>query len=135
MWDFLRWLNLISFRSELMKNAGSERDDDNFNKVKSNNIPNNKPQKKKRHNFLYVMIMGGLLFLGVSIIYMQYSYTIQLNKENENILSQIDKQNKLTEKIKNEKDYQNSDEYVEKIAREQLSLVKPDEILFFDLNK
>ena len=135
MWDFLRWLNLISFRSELMKNAGSERDDDNFNKVKSNNSPNNKPQKKKRHNFLYVMIMGGLLFLGVSIIYMQYSYTIQLNKENENILSQIDKQNKLTEKIKNEKDYQNSDEYVEKIAREQLSLVKPDEILFFDLNK
>ena len=118
-----------------MKNAGSEINDDNFNKVKSNNSTNNKPQKKKRHNFLYVMIMGGLLFLGVSIIYMQYSYTIQLNKENENILSQIDDQNKLTEKIKNEKDYQNSDEYVEKIAREQLSLVKPDEILFFDLNK
>ncbi len=118
-----------------MKNAGSEINDDNFNKVKSNNSTNNKPQKKKRHNFLYVIIMGGFLFLGVSIIYMQYSYTIQLNKENENILSQIDDQNKLTEKIKNEKDYQNSDEYVEKIAREQLSLVKPDEILFFDLNK
>jgi len=118
-----------------MKNTDSGTNDDNLNNVKSNNTANDAAPKKKRHNFLYVLIMGGLLFLGVSIIYMQYSYTLELNKKNENILSQIDKQNKLTEKIKNEQNYQNSDEYVEKIAREQLSLVKPDEILFYDLNK
>ncbi len=118
-----------------MKNVGIETNDKNFNKTKSNNKTNDKLPKKKRHNFLYVLIMGGFLFLGVSIIYMQYSYTLELNKKNEDILAQINEQNKLTEKIKNEENYQNSDEYVEKIAREQLSLVKPDEILFYDLNK
>ncbi len=57
-----------------MKNAGSEINDDNFNKVKSNNSTNNKPQKKKRHNFLYVIIMGGFLFLRFDYIYAVFLY-------------------------------------------------------------
>lgn len=114
-----------------MKNKVSKKSN-SLNKSGKNT--NDKPPKK-RHNFLYVVIMGGLLFLGVSIVYIQYSYTLELNKKNAEVLAEIDKQNKITEKINREKNYASSDEYVEKIAREQLSLVKPDEILFIDLNK
>lgn len=94
-----------------------------------------KGKKKKSHNFLYVLIMGAILFTGVFAIYMEYNRTIELNKKDGEVLAEIEKQNKITEKINNQQNYYDSDEYVEKVAREQLSLVKPNEILFVDLDK
>lgn len=91
-------------------------------------------EKKKSHNLLYVFAMSVLITAGVSVLYMQYEYTIELNNRNAVVLSDIEKQKKLTEKINNQEEYYNSDEYIEKVAREQLSLVKPNEILFVDLN-
>jgi len=95
----------------------------------------NLTKKKKSHNFLYIVVMGVFLTFGASILYMQYEYTLELNEKNASVLADIEKEKKVTEKINNQEKYYNSDEYVEKIAREQLSLVKPNEILFVDLNK
>ncbi len=105
----------------------------NIEKTSETNL--NKKTKKKNHNFLYIVAMGIFLTFGVSILYMQYEYTLELNKKNASVLADIEKEKKVTEKINNQEKYYSSDEYVEKIAREQLSLVKPNEILFVDLNK
>ncbi len=94
-----------------------------------------KPEKKKKHNFLYILVMGIFITVGVSVLYIQYEQILELNKENETVLAEIERRKKEAEKIGKQEAYYDSDEYIEKIAREQLSLVKPNEILFVDVNK
>ncbi len=119
-----------------MKNESQKKDN-----IETNNSENTvsktseKKKKRKSHNFLYLLIVSAILFAGVSAIYIEYGKTIELNKRDAEILKEIENQNKITEKINNQQNYYDSDEYVEKIAREQLSLVKPNEILFIDLDK
>ena len=121
---------------EKMKNESQKKDN-----IETNNSENTvsktseKKKKRKSHNFLYLLIVSAILFAGVSAIYIEYGKTIELNKRDAEILKEIENQNKITEKINNQQNYYDSDEYVEKIAREQLSLVKPNEILFIDLDK
>lgn len=105
---------------------------ENSEKKETTNKPN---EKTKKHNLIYILAMATIILTGVSVLYMQYEYTLELNKKNSIVLKDIEKQNKLTEEINKQDEYYHSDEYVEKIAREQLSLVKPNEIVFVDLNK
>ena len=91
--------------------------------------------KRAKDNFLYVLIMGAIFAVGISILYIQYGYTLELNKQNDAVLLNIEEEKKNAEKISKQEEYRNSDEYVEEIARERLSLVKPNEILFVDINK
>jgi len=96
---------------------------------------NDKNVKKGKHNFLYFFLMTAFIFAGIYVLYMQYEYTVELNEKNAAVTADIEKQKKITEKLNTQEEYYSSDEYIEKIAREQLSLVKPNEILFVDLNK
>lgn len=47
----------------------------------------------------------------------------------------IEDEKSKTEELKKQKDQVNSPEYIEKIARDQLGMVKPDEKVFVDVNK
>lgn len=89
-----------------------------------------KNTKRKSHTGL-IMFMFVIVF--TSIVGISYAY--QTTKYNE--LLEIEK--KLTEQIeeekqknfeyKNQQEYYKSDAYIEKIAREQLGLIKPDELV------
>jgi cell division protein FtsL len=57
------------------------------------------------------------------------------NNEMKNIEAKITGENKQNETLKKQKDTMNSDEYIEKIAREKLGMVKPGERVFVDVNK
>jgi len=49
--------------------------------------------------------------------------------------AKIEEQKALNEELNAQKDKVNSDEYVEKVAREKLGLVKPGEKIYVDMNK
>ena len=110
-----------------------EKNNKNINSDKKDT--NDKMAKKIGYNFLFIVAVGVFLSVAVSIIYGQYQHTLILNQKIEAVQKQIKDEQKKTDKINNQENYYHSDEYVEKIAREKLSLVKPNEIIFKDRNK
>jgi cell division protein FtsL len=51
------------------------------------------------------------------------------------INQKIEDEKSKNAELKKQKDQVNSNEYVEKVAREKLGMVKPDERIFVDVNK
>ncbi|MCH1981905.1 septum formation initiator family protein [Ruminococcus sp. OA3] len=52
------------------------------------------------------------------------------NQKQDELAQQIEDENKRTEDIENMQEYMQSDEYIEKIAKEKIGLVKENEIIF-----
>lgn len=83
----------------------------------------------------------GLLALAVFFLYFAYVFVDQqkiiYNKEIEmqNIQEKISEESKQGEELKKQKEMLNSDEYIEKVAREKLGMVKEKERVFVDVNK
>jgi cell division protein FtsL len=81
-----------------------------------------------------------LVFIGLAV-YFSYTFISQeavldrKNNEMKTIEAKITGENKQNETLKKQKDTMNSDEYIEKIAREKLGMVKPGERVFVDVNK
>lgn len=62
--------------------------------------------------------------------------TFEQIKQQQMILSsQIQAQEEKKLEFENRKEYYNSDGYIEQIAREQLGLVKPNEVLYINRGK
>jgi cell division protein DivIC len=77
-------------------------------------------------SFVVTMLLAVLLFEGHSMkmkIHANEERTAKLEK-------QIEKENKRTDDINSLSDYMQSDEYLEKSAKEKLGLVKENEIIF-----
>ena len=55
--------------------------------------------------------------------------------ELKNIQEKIKAEEKLNAELKKQKEMINSDEYIEKVAREKLGMVKKNEKVFIDMNK
>jgi Septum formation initiator. len=53
-----------------------------------------------------------------------------LKGEKTEILQKIDEAQTENDQLKNQQDYYTSDVYIEKVAREQLGLIMPDEMVF-----
>lgn len=91
-------------------------------------------KKRKKGKTFYVLLAAAVLCVYSCAVYFQYKQRLELYKRE----SELDKEIKLQEKIHKElteqSEYSESDEYIEKIARQQLGLVKPNEILFIDQN-
>ncbi|OGO84906.1 MAG: hypothetical protein A2Y24_02305 [Clostridiales bacterium GWE2_32_10] len=84
-------------------------------------------QKKKRILLGVVVVIAVLLLIklyDISIVNKQMDE--QINAYNNELKKRKADLNEATEK----KDYYNSDEYIEKIAREQENLVKKNDIIF-----
>lgn len=57
------------------------------------------------------------------------------NSQITGVNQKIDDEKSRNAELKKQKEQVNSPEYVEKIARDQLGMVKPDEKVFVDVNK
>ena len=83
------------------------------------------------------LAMAGMIFVACVLLAVLFvnGYSLQ-KKIDENsarqasLQEQIDEENERTEEISELKEYMQSDEYIEKMAREKLGMVKENEILF-----
>lgn len=90
--------------------------------------------KISKANLVYSIIMIIITLIFVAALFHQYSIRQNL------INAQIDMEISLTKAsaegaaLKKELESQNSPEFIEKIAREKLNMVRPNEIVFIDEN-
>ncbi len=90
--------------------------------------------KKKSKRALSGKVMAVVLtvfsvFVAVNLIWQLNTYA-QLKVDKEKLEAEIAEENKKKQEYTNQMEYYTTDEYIEKIAREQLGLVMPDEIVF-----
>ncbi len=84
-----------------------------------------------RAKFFILIWVILIAFFGTVVSFQLKDYG-KLEKEKADVISKIEEEKKLTEQLKSELLISSSDKYVEKVAREQLGLVKPDEYLFIN---
>lgn len=93
-----------------------------------------KARRNRRYNrlamlgisFVVCMLLVVLLVQGISI-----REKIEANEAKQSILaSQLDDENARTKEIEEMQEYMDSDEYIEKVAKEKIGLVKENEIIF-----
>lgn len=92
------------------------------------------PMKKKGSTFGIFILLAIFIYLSYIFINQQkllYAKNLELNK----IESKISDEEKLNEELGMEKETIQSDEYIEKVAREKLGMVKKDERIFMDIGK
>lgn len=95
---------------------------------------NGNKKKKKKIRLFHVVVFAFVLYF----VYTLYDQQLQINKYDSQIEmynSDIKSKNELKEYYSGQKVSINSDEYIEKIARESLGYVKPYEKIFIDANK
>ena len=97
-----------------------------------NNINNKKGKKKIK--------LSKILFIGVAIFFVSV-FCVQQFRINEYKVKEQYYSNAITELNQEKAEYEalasqsNTAEYIEKVAREKLGLVKPYEKIFMDINK
>lgn len=90
--------------------------------------------KRKRSKLGIVIIIG--LFVYFSYVAVaQQKLLYEKNLDMKTIQDKIAAESKLNEQLKKKKETVNSDEYIEKVAREKLDMVKHGEKVFVDINK
>lgn len=94
----------------------------------------NKKQKikKKRSStskFVGIILVAFSIFVVVNIAIQLNTY-VALKTQKDDLESRIEEEKQKREEYNNQMEYYSTDEYIEKIAREQLGLVMPDEIVF-----
>ncbi|NMA85187.1 MAG: septum formation initiator family protein [Epulopiscium sp.] len=96
--------------------------------------PKKRKRKKKRAYRVQqrLLLLFLVLFLGAvtTKLYQLYHIYEDLEAEIHMIEQQIDFEKERQVLLVKEKDYYESDAYIEKIARERLGLIMPDEIIF-----
>jgi|LSQX01.2.fsa_nt_gb cell division protein FtsL len=90
--------------------------------------------KRKKPAWGLVLITGVfVLYLGVVLVKQQsMMYDQQLYMDD--IQAKIKQEEALKQELLKQEEKVNSDEFVEKIAREELGMVKPGERIFVDIN-
>lgn len=86
--------------------------------------------KKSKLPIAIVLIIAAFMF--VKGIMLQPAISENSDKISE-LQSQIDYEQKRADEIDNLKKNVNSDEYIEKMAREKLGMIRKDEIVFIDV--
>ncbi len=80
---------------------------------------------------LYALFLITLIVFFSVVISMQFGGYMELAKKEQVIKQKIEDEIKLGEQLDTELSQRGSLEYIEKVAREQLGLVMPDDILFY----
>lgn len=92
-----------------------------------------KPKKRRNHSKLIIRM---ILVLCVSHVlftfYDQHKEMKYLKNREEILLEDIDKMENDIQSLEDQIENSNTDEYIEKIAREHLKMVKDDELIFID---
>lgn len=80
---------------------------------------------------MFIAFWALLLCSFAVAISLQMASFNKLGAEEDRIRALIEDEDTRTAKLKNDMDYYESDAFVEKIAREQLDLIRQDEYLFY----
>ncbi|MEJ8553602.1 FtsB family cell division protein [Tepidibacter sp. Z1-5] len=94
--------------------------------------------KKKKFNIYIFIFKLFVLFILCSSAYSVINQGIvirEYKKEIKSLNEQIKQEDENIKKVKKEIENYKTDEYIEKIAREKLKMVKPGEIIYIDINK
>ncbi|MGE4213428.1 MAG: septum formation initiator family protein [Anaerotignaceae bacterium] len=92
-----------------------------------------KARTKKEKSFTSIMVFCFMLIFITAVCANLFAQSRNLCalKDEETVLAQkIDEAKEENIQLKNQQEYYTSDVYIEKIAREQLGLIMPDEMVF-----
>jgi len=90
--------------------------------------------KKKGSKIGLLIIIGAFIYFIYVFIDQQKLINAKTN-EMQNLQNKIAEEERINEELKQQKEMINTDEYVEKIAREKLGMVKRGEKVFVDVNR
>ncbi len=97
-----------------------------------------KVKSKGKINFRKMMVVIVAAVVAVYFVYILISQQIsisQKNREIENLREQVVSASEESERLSQEVENLNDPEYLERVAREKLGLVRPNERVFVDSNK
>jgi cell division protein FtsL len=90
--------------------------------------------KRKKRSWGLILITGVfILNIGIALVKQEKMIRAQ-QKELDKIQSNIEQENELNKKLLQQKQEVKSDEYIEKIARENLGMIKDGEKIFIDVD-
>lgn len=93
-----------------------------------------KKVNKGLKTLIIVLVLALTVYLGYTWISQQVQL-VSLNKEISELDSNIAKEESRKKELEKKKEQINTPEYIEKIARDELNLVAPDEIVFMEAPK
>lgn len=85
-------------------------------------------------NKLYFIIMVFIILTFSSYLVYKYDSLVKYNEKIKELQKEISIANQKNEELKSQTDYKNSNEYIEKVARDKLGMVKNNEVIFYDSN-
>ena len=94
-----------------------------------------KPDNKIRSNAFFALVVTVMCGFFVAIVSVQIQRDNILDAKISALQEDINRQKEEGEDLEKQIKFRDSDEFVEKIARERLNMVKPNEIVFVDKNK
>lgn len=89
-------------------------------------------KKRKRRIVVIVVVIAITIYVGISMVFITNSYR-EKNQEIQQVQQQIDEQTVLNQEYQEMIDQGVDDEYIQKLAREKLGLVYPDERVYIDM--
>lgn len=95
-------------------------------------VERKKAQKKRNLKLTTLILIAVVLFLIIKGIMLQPQITENYDKISE-LEEQIEYEQQRADEVDALKENVDSDEYIEKIAREKLGMIRKDEIMFIDI--
>ena len=89
-------------------------------------------KKRKRRIVVIVAVIAITIYVGISMVFITNSYR-EKSQEIQQVQQQIDEQTVLNQEYQEMIDQGVDDEYIQKLAREKLGLVYPDERVYIDM--
>jgi len=90
--------------------------------------------KRKSPKWMIFVLIGFIIYF-IFVFFEQQKVLYAKNIEMNNIQAKIKEEMELNEELKKQKEMLATDEYIEKVAREKLGMVKPGERIFIDINQ
>lgn len=85
--------------------------------------------------FIYKIAMVCMIIIFIVAIIHQCVIRAGLREQEAELLTQIAKEEAVGNVLKNQQESKDTPEFIEKVAREKLNMVKPNEIVYVDKNK
>ncbi|QZY54730.1 FtsB family cell division protein [Crassaminicella profunda] len=95
---------------------------------------NRKNKTKKKNRFFYMVLLMIGLYVSWIVIKQQIELK-ELRNQEQTLNKKILELKKEEARLEEEKNLGNDPQFIEKVARERLKMVKPNEIIYIDINK
>lgn len=92
-------------------------------------------ESSNKFSKLYLLIIIFMFLCFSTYLFYKYEVLVDYNNKILEIQKELDSAKKKGEDLKKQEEYKNSKEYIEKLAREKLGMLKSNEIIFYDDNK